>query len=324
MSKPKVFCTENIFAVDAVVEEFLRSEVDLTRVDRRISHDELCDRIKESEGLINMGYSIDKKLLDSGPKLKAVSNISVGYDNFDVEEMKKHGVVGLHTPGVLNESVADLIIGLMISTGRRFCELDGMLREGKFMDMTFESTLGLGITNKKLGIIGMGRIGKTLAEKCVKAFNMKISYCNRNRKPEWEKELNASYVKQEDLLKDSDYVVVITPLTKETYRLIGENEFKLMKKTGIFINASRGSVVDERALVQALRNREIYGAGLDVFEKEPFGKENELITLPNTVLVPHVGSSTAECSFEMAMLAAKGMVEYLHGQTPDNLVKDFL
>jgi gluconate 2-dehydrogenase len=320
---PVVFCTEDKHIVTKEVEDFLKTKVILIRPEYKVSNDELVEMIGDADGLLNMGYAINKKLLDAAPRLKAVSNTSVGYDNFDIEEMKKHNVVGLNTPNVLNESVADLVIGLMIATGRRMCELDSLVRAGEWPNMTIHGRYGLEISNKKLGIIGMGRIGEVVARKAIHAFNMEVCYCNRNRRPEIEKQLSIKYSEMTELLMASDYVVIMTPLTKQTHHLIGEAEFKLMKMTAIFVNASRGPVVDEHAMICALKNKEIWGAGLDVFEKEPFGQENGLVKLPNTVLVPHIASLTAECRFKMAMVAARGLVDFLYGKHPNNVIDEF-
>ncbi|MCD8098695.1 MAG: NAD(P)-binding domain-containing protein, partial [Lachnospiraceae bacterium] len=220
---------------------------------------------------------------------------SGGYDTFDLKEMKRRGGFGLNTPDVLNVSVVDHGIALMFAVSRRLTELDALVRQGRWSTTPFRDMYGCELSGKKLGIIGMGHIGVTLARKAIAGFDMEVSYYNRSRKTDLEAELGVRYLPLDELLRDSDYIVTLVPLTKETYHMISRREFSLMKPSAIFINIARGSVVDEAALVEALENHEIYGAGLDVFEKENFGEGNPLTKFSNTVLTPHVASATTEC-----------------------------
>lgn len=323
MKKPVVFCAVNKLAVSEEMFSLLNEKTELIYLDKKVSNNELVDMIGDAEGLLMLGHRIDKRLLDAAPKLKAVSTLSVGFDSFDIEEMKRHGVVGLNTPDVLNDTVADLIVALMFGVGRRICELDNMVRQGQWKNRPFYMNFGHELSHKKLGIIGMGRIGETLARKVIAGFNMKVSYFNRTRKKAVEEELGVNYLTKDDLLKDSEYIVVIAPLTEETRGMIGKREFSLMRNDAIFINAGRGPVVDENALIEALQNKQIFGAGLDVFEKEPISEDHLLTKIPNIILLPHIGSITVECREAMARVAVQGLIDYLNGKTPANLIPFF-
>ena len=194
--------------------------------------------MKDAEGLLTSGTAIDSDLLDHAPKLKVVSNNSVGYDNFNIEEMKRRGVVGTHTPYTLDDTVADLAFSLILSSARRVAELDRFVRAGKWGTIEEESLFGMDVHHQTLGIIGMGRIGEQAAKRAKFGFDMDVLYYNRSRKPDAEKELGVTYADLDTLLKTSDFVLLITPLTDETYHMMGEREFKLMKDTACFVNIS--------------------------------------------------------------------------------------
>ena len=270
--KPKVFIA---YPITKNVEDFIAEhcEIHKWKGNGRVPTDMLLEEIADVEGLYTSGSMtgpINEELLKLAPHLKVVSNVSVGYNNFDVAAMKQHNVIGTNTPNVLNETVADLAFGLLIATARRIPELDRFVKEGKWEPTTdYVDLYGKDVHGTTLGIIGMGRIGEAIAKRAKFGFDMDILYHNRNRNHEAEEKYDAEYCDLDSLLKKSDYVVLMTPLTNETFHLIGEKEFKLMKETAIFINVSRGQTVDEQALIRALENKEIYGAGLDVFEKEP-------------------------------------------------------
>ncbi|WP_144461316.1 2-hydroxyacid dehydrogenase [Siminovitchia fortis] len=286
-----------------------------------IKREELLKKIADVDGLITSGRRITENLLNHAPKLKVVSNLSVGYNNFDLEVMKKRNVIGTNTPGVLDETVADLAFGLILASARRIAELDQFVKAGKWDQASGdEPFIGMDVHSATLGIIGMGRIGEAIARRGKLGFNMDVLYYNRNRKPEAEEELGVEYRDLESLLKQSDFVLLMTPLTPETEGMIGEKEFKLMKKSAIFINVSRGQTIDEQALIQALENKEIHGAALDVFEQEPVNKDNPLLKMPNVVTTPHIGSATRKTTDAMAMKAAKNMVAALTGEEPENRV----
>ncbi|MDN5842746.1 MAG: D-glycerate dehydrogenase [Alcaligenaceae bacterium] len=318
--KPKVYATN---VISARVREHLERHFELEVWDKRewIPKQALFEKIVDVDGLFGHGIPINKELISHAKQLKIVSNMSAGYDNFNIDEMINGGVIGTHAPGQMNETVADLVFGLMIATARRFTELDRYTRSGKWAHGDDTPQFGLDVFGKRLGIIGLGQLGETVAKRA-RCFNMDVMYTSRTRKPELEERLAITYTSMEMLLTAADFIVLLVPLNRHTYHLIGKGEFKLMKDTAVFINASRGSTVDEKALINALESRQIYGAGLDVFESEPIEPDNPLTNLDNTVLVPHIGSATAETRDRMAMVAAQCLVGYLiHGKLT-NVVAD--
>lgn len=314
--KPKVYVT---LPITVEVEKYLTKYCDIHKWEEEdpIQREELLGKIADVDGLFTTGGRIDEELLKHAPHLKVVSNVSVGYNNFDLEAMKKRGVIGTHTPYVLNAAMADLTFGLMLTTARRISELDSFIKAGKWEPTKDdEQFFGMDVHNSTLGIIGMGRIGEVIAKRAKFGFDMDVLYYNRNRKPEVERTLDIEYRDLDTLLATSDFVVLLTPLTDTTYQLIGAKEFKLMKNSAVFVNVSRGQTVDEQALIQALQNNEIYGAGLDVFEKEPVEKDNPLLCMPNVVTTPHIGTATAKTRDAMSMRAAENLVAVLTGKPP--------
>jgi glyoxylate/hydroxypyruvate/2-ketogluconate reductase len=262
---------------------------------------------------------IDETLLARCPNLKAVCNVGVGYNNIDVAACTKRGIMVTNTPGVLDDSTADLAFALILATARRVTEAEAWLRQGNWKEWDFELLLGADVHHATLGIIGMGRIGQAVARRA-RGFDMQVIYHNRNRvAADIESSCNASYRGFEDLLRESDFVLLQLPYTKETHHLIGVRELALMKPSAMLINVARGGVVDDAALVDALKNKRIAGAGLDVFENEP--KLNPgFLDLKNVVMVPHVGSATLATRKAMAMTAANNLIAALSGKTPPNLV----
>lgn len=321
ITKPKVFIAR---PVPPEVEEYIGKHCTYSKWEgeKPLTSEQLAGHISDVEGLLTAGGRIDADLLDHAPHLKVVSTMSVGYNNFDLNTMKQRGIKGTNTPDVLNDTVADLIMALMLSVARRVPEMDRYVREGSWKRGDNESLFGLDVHHKTLGIIGMGSIGQAVARRGKFGFGMNILYHNRSRSERAEQELNAVYATIEELLEQSDFIVLLTPLTEETRHMIGEAEFTRMKETAIFINASRGQTVDEEALIRALQNKMIYGAGLDVFEKEPVDSGNPLLSMPNVVLLPHIGSATEKTRLDMAMRAAENMVSVLQGGTPAGLVKE--
>lgn len=321
--KPKVYAT---YPLSKRVKEFMTETCNLRMWtgEGRVPQEVLLKEIANVEGLYTSGSTagrIDEALLNHAPDLKVVSNVSVGYNNFDIEAMRERNIVGTNTPYVLDETVADLAFALILSTARRIVELDQFVKEGKWKATTiYEETYGKDVHSATIGIIGMGRIGEAIARRAKFGFNMDVVYYNRNRRLEAEEKYGARYLDLPNLLAEADYVLLMTPLTPETFHLMGEAEFKLMKKTAIFINVSRGQTVDEQALIQALKNKEIYAAGLDVFEQEPVDPTNPLLKMPNVVTVPHIGSATAKTEEAMAMRAAENLVAVLNGQEPRDTV----
>lgn len=315
--KPKVVVNKPI---PKEVEQFLREHCDVEKTEA--TGDDLLNILHDAEGLLTSGGSIDENLLNAAPKLKVVSNISVGYNNFDIDAMRKRNVIGTHTPYVLDDTVADLILALMLAAARRIAELDRYVKEGKWNSLVDEPLFGIDVHHATVGIIGMGRIGEAIAKRCRYGFDMNVLYNSRNRKEDIEQRVEMTYVPLDTLLKESDFVVLMTPLTKETRHLIGREQFKMMKKSAIFINGSRGATVDEEALIEALQTGEIRAAGLDVYTKEPIDPDNPLLKLENAVTVPHIGSATAKTRFDMAMLAANNLVKALRGEEPDYVVPE--
>ncbi|UZW14118.1 D-glycerate dehydrogenase [Clostridium pasteurianum] len=319
--KPRVYVAKHFSKeVISYIENYCECEV--WEGEGEISREELLEKIEDKNGVILTSIKIDKEFLDRAPNLKVVSNMSVGYDNFDLYIMKSRNIIGTNTPEVLDNSVADLVFGLMLSSARRIVECDKYLREGKWKSQYDESYYGIDVYGKTLGIIGMGRIGEAIAKRAKFGFDMNVFYHNRSRKLETEGNLGVKYLDLQELLKRSDFVVLMTPLTRETYRLIGADEFRVMKETAIFINASRGQTVDEKALIEALKSGQIRAAGLDVYEKEPIDINNELINLNNVVILPHLGSATFETRNSMAKLSSENMVKALIGERVPNIVKE--
>ncbi|MCM3408551.1 2-hydroxyacid dehydrogenase [Metabacillus litoralis] len=285
------------------------------------NYDEFINELHNASGLLGASMKMDKELLDHAPHLTVISNISVGYDNLNLEELKNRGIIATNTPGVLNDTTADTIFGLLLATARRMTELDFYVKSGNWNGSKNEDLFGVDVHHKKLGIIGMGSIGQAIAKRAHFGFDMEILYYNRSRKKEAEESFRAIYCSLDELLTQSDFVCLMIPHTPETEKMIGEREFQLMKNSAIFINGSRGKNVDEQALIKALQQKWILRAGLDVFEHEPVEKDNPLLTLPNVVTLPHIGSATKETREKMATLAAENLAKALEGETPPNLIR---
>lgn len=308
---------------DEALDE-LKSNADVSCFYNIVSteNEKFNEKLKDADGIIGLGLQVDKKLLDLAPNLKIVSNVSVGYNNLDIKELTKRNIMATNTPDVLTDTVADTMFGLLLATARRIPELDQYVKDRKWKgDLTAEH-YGVDVHHKKLGIIGMGRIGQAIAHRAHHGFHMDILYHSRSKKPEAEEKYNAKYRSLNDLLAESDFVLLITPLTKETERMIGAKEFSLMKKTGIFINGSRGKTIVEKDLIAALQNKEIAAAGLDVFEVEPVEPDNPLLDMPNVVTLPHIGSSTYATELAMSKLALKNLMAGLNGEKPPSLINE--
>lgn len=278
------------------------------------------DYLEKTEGIIGLELEVDKDLLENAPNLKIVSNVSVGYNNLDLEELAKRNILATNTPDVLTDTVADTIFGLLLATARRIPELDHFVKSKQWNDPLESEHYGIDVHHKTLGIIGMGKIGQAIAQRANLGFNMKVLYNSRTKKPEAEAKFIATYCNLDELLKQSDFVVLITPLTEETYGFIGRREFQLMKRSAIFINGSRGQTIVEEDLIEALQNGDIAAAGLDVFKIEPVEHDNPLLNMKNVVTLPHIGSSTFETELKMSELAAKNLVAGLNGEKPPSLI----
>ncbi|ASK62696.1 bifunctional glyoxylate/hydroxypyruvate reductase B [Virgibacillus phasianinus] len=277
--------------------------------------------LSQADGIIGLELVVDKELLDQAPNVKIVSNVSVGYNNLDLKELRKRNILATNTPDVLTDTVADTIFGLLIAAARRIPELDRFVKNGEWITEAVEPEhFGVNVHHKTLGIIGMGKIGQAIAKRAYFGFDMDILYHSRSKKPDAEKRFNAAYCSLEELLQRSDFVCLITPLTPETEGMIGRQEFQMMKNSAIFINGSRGKTIVEKDLIDALRRGEIAAAGLDVFEKEPVDPNNPLLGYQNVVTTPHIGSSTHETELAMSELAAKNLEAGLTGRKPPNLI----
>ncbi len=321
MAKPKVYVTRKLPSEKAMQMLYEYCEIDLNEKPDPPTREELLEHVKGKDGLLCLlTDKIDKEVFDAAPDLKVVSTYSVGYDHIDVEEATKRGIYVTNTPGVLTEAVADLTWGLILAVARRIVEADNLIKQGGWKGAwspTF--MLGREVYGKVLGIIGLGRIGTAVARRA-KGFNMKVLYYDRKRREELEKELGVEYRSIEEILKEADIVSLHVPLTKETYHMIGEKELKMMKPTAILINTARGAVVDTNALIKALEEGWIAGAGLDVFEKEPLPEGHPITKFKNVVLTPHIGSATFETRAKMAELAVDNLISVLKGEEPKALV----
>ncbi|MCB2172324.1 D-glycerate dehydrogenase [archaeon] len=320
MPKPKVLVTRKFFdeAIDLIKTV---ADVEIYPSDEDpIPREVLLDKVQDIDGLLPMlTDKVDQTLLDRGKRLKVVSNYAVGYNNIDVNEATKHGVMVTNTPDVLTDTTADCAFMLLMAISRRLVEVDKFVREGKWVKAWGpKMLLGSDITGKTLGIIGLGRIGKAVVPRA-KGFNMKILYHNRNPDPDAEK-LGVEYRSMDEILAESDYISLHVPLNDKTKHLIGEPELKKMKKAAYLINTSRGPVVDEKALTKALKEHWIAGAGLDVLYEEPTNPKNPLLKLDNVIVAPHIGSATIETRLAMAMKAATNLTAALKGEHPPDLL----
>jgi len=318
-SKSKILVTGHI--PDVVLRELEQSfEVDANLEDRPMARERVLRALTDKEGFISLvGDSIDGELLDRAPRLRMIAQMAVGYDNVDLAAATTRGIPVSNTPDVLTDATADLAFALILALSRRIVELDGCVRRGEFKFWAPMLFLGREVTGKTLGVVGFGRIGQAVAQRA-KGFRMRVLYSDPRRlDTAQERELNAEYADLGRLLREADFVSIHASLNEKTRHLIGEAELVLMKPTGYLINAARGPVVDEKALVQALQSGAIAGAGLDVYENEP-AIEPGLVELENVVLLPHVGSATLETRVRMASVAAENLRAGLEGKVPPNLI----
>jgi gluconate 2-dehydrogenase len=321
--KPKVLVYMRVD--DRVIKELEKNyEVVSFQNHEYIGNPAFDQALQEAVGIIGLALKVNKELLDSAPNLKIVSNVSVGYDNLDIEELTKRKIMATNTPGILDDTTADAIFGLMLSTARRIPELDQFVKSGKWNISLQPEQYGVDVHHKTLGIIGMGNIGQAIAQRAYFGFGMNILYHNRSRNKDAEQQYKAAYCELDDLLKRSDFVCLMVPATNDTQKIMGAAEFEKMKKTAIFINGSRGKNVDEEALYHALSNGDIHAAGIDVFTEEPTNPNNPLLQLKNIVTLPHIGSSTTECEYNMSKLAAENLHAGLSGQKPPSLLNEEL
>ncbi len=320
--RPRVFITRLIpeNGIEMLRKHF---EVEVWPEEREIPREVLIEKVRDADALVTMlSERIDAEVFENAPRLRIVANYAVGYDNIDVEEATRRGIYVTNTPDVLTNATADFAWTLLLATARRLIEADRFTRSGEWKRKGVawhpRWFLGYDVYGRTIGIIGFGRIGQAVAGRA-RGFGMKILYNSRTRKPEAEKELKAEFRPLEELLKESDFVVLAVPLTKETYHMIGERELKLMKETAILVNIARGKVVDTEALIRALKEGWIAGAGLDVYEEEPCHNE-ELFGLDNVVLAPHIGSASYGAREGMAELVARNIIAFKNREVPPTLV----
>ncbi|WP_273825791.1 2-hydroxyacid dehydrogenase [Pseudomonas asplenii] len=277
------------------------------------------EALPHAHGLIGVGRKLGRAQLENAGRLEVVSSVSVGYDNYDVAYLSERGIMLTNTPDVLTESTADVGFALLMSTARRVAELDAWTKAGQWKATIGPDLFGTDVYGKTLGIVGLGNIGAAVARRGHFGFNMPILYSGNSRKTELEQQLGAQYRGLDALLAEADFVVLVVPLSEKTRHLIGERELGLMKPGAILVNISRGPVVDEPALIQALQAGTLRGAGLDVYEKEPLA-ESPLFQLKNAVTLPHIGSATHETREAMANRALANLRSALLGERPQDLV----
>jgi len=288
--------------------------------DRPMERAELLEAVAAVDGYLSMiTDAVDAELMDAAPRLRVVSNMAVGYNNIDVAAATARGIVVTNTPGILTEATAELAFALILAAARRVVDLDRRTRAGEWTCWAPLLFLSREVSGKTLGVVGLGRIGRAVARRA-RAFGMRVLYHSRSRlEAAEERDLGVEYAEKDELLATADFVSLHVPLSAETRHLIGRRELDLMKPTAYLINTSRGPVVDEAALVEALKARRIEGAGLDVYENEPLLAPG-LTALENVVLMPHVGSATVETRARMARMAAENLLSALRGERPAHVV----
>ena len=285
-----------------------------------MTNEEIKTNAKDAHALWTMlADNIDRALIESLPNLKVISNFAVGFNNIDIEAAKERNIAVTNTPGVLTETTADLTFALLLATARRITEVEQEIRSGNWNSWSPMQYTGMDVFGATLGIVGMGRIGEAVARRA-KGFDMNVLYHNRSRKLDAEEMYGFTYTELDELLKQSDFVILLTPLTPETKGLIGERELSLMKETAAIINVARGGIVDEQALYEALVSKKIWAAGLDVFEQEPVPLDHPLLTLPNVTMSPHIGSASIRTRLAMMQMNAKDIEAVLENREPQNRI----
>lgn len=307
------------------VLDYLREHARVFLVDstRGASHPALAGALGEAlvdaDGAIGASVKVTPAMVARATRLKAISTISVGVDNFDLDDLTRRGIVLAHTPDVLTESTADTVFALVLSTARRVVELAEWMRAGHWHGSIGPAQYGVDVHGKTIGIVGLGRIGGALARRAALGFGMRVIYTNRHINEAAERAYGARRVELDELLAQADFVCLQTPLTPQTRHLIGASQLSAMKRSAILINASRGAIVDEAALIEALAHGTIAGAGLDVFEREPLAADSPLLAMRNVVALPHIGSATHETRHAMARCAAENLVAALAGTLRRNV-----
>ena len=287
--------------------------------DREALSEALGEALADADGAIGASVKVTPAMIARAPRLKAISTISVGVDNFDLADLTRRGIVLAHTPDVLTESTADTVFALVLSTARRVVELAQWVKAGAWHGSIGPEQYGVDVHGKTIGIVGLGRIGGALARRAALGFGMSVLYTNRHPNEEAEHAYGARRVELSELLAQSDFVCLQVPLTPQTRHLMGAAQLRAMKRSAILINASRGAIVDETALIAALAEGTIAGAGLDVFEHEPLAPDSPLLAMRNVVALPHIGSATHETRHAMARCAAQNLLDALAGRLSRNV-----
>ena len=321
MTKPRVFITR-VVAQEALNKIAQATEMEVWPEEIPPPYEVLLEKARDAEGLVTLlSDRVDAALMDTAPKLKVVSNMAVGYDNISIAEATKRHIVVSNTPGVLTETTADLAFALLMAAARRVVEAANYTRKRRWKTWGPKILLGQDINNATLGIIGLGRIGSEVAKRG-RGFNMKVLYYDEIRlSEEEERQLGVGYIPElAKLLSSADFISVHVPLVPQTHHLIGAAQFALMKPTAVFINTSRGPVVDQRALYEALKSGQIFAAAIDVTEVEPIPPDDPLLTLDNIIITPHIASASFTTRKNMALMVAENLLAGLCGQTPPNCV----
>lgn len=315
MSRPNVYITRSI-PEQTIVELKKTCDVEVNPHDRALTREELINAVKDRDAVVTLlTDSVDADILDAaGPQCKIVANYAVGFNNFDTKAATQRGIIMTNTPGVLDKATATHAWALLLAAAKRISESERFVRDGKWKGWSPMTFIGQDVDGKTLGIAGLGRIGSMFARKAA-AFDMKIIYTNEQRNEEFEKQYGATFVDKDALLKESDFLSIHLPLTPETKYYIGAAELAKMKPSAILINAARGPLVNEKELVEALRNKVIWGAGLDVFEDEPKLADG-LDKLDNVVIVPHIASATLETRLAMGKIVTDNILAVLNGEQP--------
>ncbi len=314
MSKPHILMARAVFP--EVIDKLTQiAHVQINADDTVWTQAELIERLQGKQGVLTTGGDrIDAAVLQACPDLRICANMAVGYNNFDIPAMTAAGVVATNAPDVLTETTADLGFALVMATARRLTESEHYLRAGLWTKWSYDMFAGSDIHGSTLGILGRGRIGQAIARRGAHGFGMKVIYHNRSRlSAALEQECRASYVSKDDLLAQADHLILVLPYSAESHHAIGAAELARMKPTATLVNIARGGIVDDAALAQALKNRTIAAAGLDVFEGEP-AVHPDLLTVPNVVLTPHIGSASIPTRQAMAHLAADNLVAFFTGK----------
>lgn len=313
IEKPKVLVTRRL--PEVILAEYKKqADVEVWDEETPIPYNIMLEKVRGKEGLVCLlSDKVDQKVIDAGASLKVISTIAVGFDNIDIQEAAAHGIRVGNTPGVLTDATADLAFSLLMAAARRLGEGMDYVRQGKWKTWGLTLLMGQEVYGRTIGIIGMGRIGQAMAKRA-KGFNMRILYSGHHRVGQLEEDLKAEFCPLDDLLRESDYISLHANLKDETRGLIGEREFNLMKPTAILINTARGAMVDQDALYHALKDGKIAYAALDVTDPEPMSPDDRLLTLPNIIVVPHIGSATVNTRMTMCRMALQNLAAGLKGE----------